>query len=479
MHTILLTYANSDIDRLPTLTKERDDVYAQLDQLPKGDFEVISEALSTTDKLISYIRSREDTLCLFLFSGHAGRDALIMLDGRANADGIAALLGDCKQLKLVVLNGCSTAGQVKALLNNGVPVVIATSAPVDDETATKFSIYFFKELTKKGQSIREAFDRAMDATKVHSNIKEEIKNRGILLEKEDNETLWGMYYTEQKALSWSLPLNEQTDLPKTGIKPLYWLAFTALGIVLIALLFWSGRLDTLNSQTYYIIIVLVAIVVSAFAYLAFPSTSSYEGSLGPLPGRFKLTGAFVPFVVVLGFGLYFKPDQESPFPFTINVYASDESNKPIDTGEITLQYGKGGNFTKTISEGACTFNEVPHEYKGKLVRYFPKVDGYVSRFDTVTIPKDGSPARIFLKKIPDSVTVSGLVTHRQNPMPNVILVFGNGIAKDTTDAFGNFTVSLPLKDGAEIPLRAYTRGSLRYDNLVTLSQTVPMTIPLR
>lgn len=74
--------------------------------------------------------------------------------------------------------------------------------------------------------------------------------------------------------------------------------------------------------------------------------------------------------------------------------------------------------------------------------------------------------------------VRGLVTYHQRPVPHVVLDFGSGIARGTSDAMGNFNISLPLKDGTEVKLRVYDGQSIRYDRYVTLSQSVDLKIPL-
>lgn len=60
----------------------------------------------------------------------------MMADAVANANGLARLLGQRPNLQLVFLNGCSTEGQVAELLAQGVKVVIATDAPVNDRKAS-------------------------------------------------------------------------------------------------------------------------------------------------------------------------------------------------------------------------------------------------------------------------------------------------------------------------------------------------------
>lgn len=67
-----------------------------------------------------------------------------------------------------MLNGCSTQGQVADLLIQGIPVVIATSAPVTDQTATRFSINFFQALSSTNSAIKEAFELGFGAAQALS-----------------------------------------------------------------------------------------------------------------------------------------------------------------------------------------------------------------------------------------------------------------------------------------------------------------------
>ena len=110
MPTLFLAFANDDKNHLNTLRDEDKGVNASLNERKsRGDFMVHSEQFATTDSIIKGLRDFKETIEVFLFSGHAGRDVLALEDGEAYADGIAALLGRCPNLKLVILNGCSTS----------------------------------------------------------------------------------------------------------------------------------------------------------------------------------------------------------------------------------------------------------------------------------------------------------------------------------------------------------------------------------
>ena len=220
MSTLLLTFANNQQKPLPTLQKEYNEVAAVLGQrASKGHFTVQPIPFATKKNLTNTLSQWKEDIELFLFSGHAGANHLELLEGAAHSEGVAALLGLCPNLKVVILNGCSTKGQVANLLDNGIPVVIATSAPVQDEKATQFSITFFSALTLQKASIQEAYQIAIAAAKLDGAITSEIGNRDIIQRnrQQTSSPLWGLYYQEaHKDLidTWRLPNKETTLLTR-------------------------------------------------------------------------------------------------------------------------------------------------------------------------------------------------------------------------------------------------------------------------
>ena len=208
MDTVLLTFSNQPAELLPTLQEEDDALNRLLSpRARERQFLLQRDSFVTLEKLPSYITLYRDDLVLFLFSGHAGRDKLLLGDGAARSFGLAQMLGQCPKLKLVFLNGCSTQGQVAELQAAGIPIVIATNAPVNDRKASFFSIRFFEALQQQF-SIREAFDMAKGALEtVFEGLKVE-QHRGIGWQgKLPDEPAWGLYFSEkaEHLLDWKLP----------------------------------------------------------------------------------------------------------------------------------------------------------------------------------------------------------------------------------------------------------------------------------
>ncbi|MCB9053330.1 MAG: CHAT domain-containing protein [Lewinellaceae bacterium] len=224
MNLLYLAFANSRHDPLPSLQKEDEAIYRALaPRALKQEVLLHRDSYASLAKVAEYITLFREHLFLFHYSGHAGRDALLLEEETASGAGIAGMLKQCPNLKVVVLNGCSTRGQVQRLLDNGVPVVIATSAPVEDMKAMRFGIRLYQALSEQA-TIQEAFDMAaaeviaMDAS-MESRIGRQI---AFDLESEDGsdkEPLWGIYSQpeQETVLGQGLPV-QIAPPPPTGFE---------------------------------------------------------------------------------------------------------------------------------------------------------------------------------------------------------------------------------------------------------------------
>ncbi len=207
--TIFLAFANQPDHPLPTLQEEDDAVYRLLAAREKEQhFNLHRDSYTTLDKLTSFLTLYREEVVLFSYSGHAGRSALLLEDGTAHARGLAQMLGQCPELRVVLLNGCSTQGQVDDLLANGVPVVIATSAPVGDRSATFFAQRFYEGLNQQ-QTLGEAFRMAKAAVETAFGDKILVEYRDTALAAPDArpKPAWGLFYGSAHAhiLDWKLP----------------------------------------------------------------------------------------------------------------------------------------------------------------------------------------------------------------------------------------------------------------------------------
>ncbi len=205
---IFLVYANNKDRPLPTLREEDDKLFELLSQREqKEHFKLHRDSYITTRKLGRYLNQYRDEIILFHYSGHADRDQLFLEDKPAMARGVANFLAKCPNLKLVVLNGCSTQGQVRRLLDlETKPVVIATNAPVGDHSATLFSISFYEQFCMQEKTVKESFDIALNQVQLSEKDVSVTKGVGIQTNRSgENEAVWGLFPQEGVRLNWKIP----------------------------------------------------------------------------------------------------------------------------------------------------------------------------------------------------------------------------------------------------------------------------------
>lgn len=213
---ILLTFSNHPDDYLDKIVSEQKAIKrALLDFVDNNYLEVRDVQHASTEEIFYLVNRYHQRLHIFHYGGHANQQSL-QLEARigvvqiADAQGIAGLLGTQQQLKLVFLNGCATSGQVKVLLDAGVPAVIATRVSIDDEEAQQFSRQFYQALAT-GSTIAESYRKAKAyLMTINSNreIEDITATRNIKLERATNgDILWGLYFRtgREDVLNWTLP----------------------------------------------------------------------------------------------------------------------------------------------------------------------------------------------------------------------------------------------------------------------------------
>ncbi len=215
MKTIFVATSNDPDSPLDLLSKEYDLIYEYyLSSTIRNTHYFHREERTTADSLSSNIHKFKDEIEIFHFAGHADEDTLNLSDNAfANANGVADLLGQCKNLKLVVLNGCSTHGQVQRLIENDIPIIIATSSIVHDKRALQFSKRFYYELFSGTGNIKEALKSAESAVRINDeSIKSNMMPRGISLDEfEEQKDEWKIYFREDLENTWKDITFEKSD----------------------------------------------------------------------------------------------------------------------------------------------------------------------------------------------------------------------------------------------------------------------------
>ncbi len=154
------------------------------------------------DEVAEDIRNYKHRILIFHFSGHADSERLLFRDGSSHASGLAGLLGEAQNLKLVFLNGCATSDQVKLLFDNNIKIVIATKGKVNDGIAHEFAETFYQALSDTDYTIRTAFEHALNELKrkhpgFDSVAATPIVWRGLVSEAEGDADRWELYVNKK------------------------------------------------------------------------------------------------------------------------------------------------------------------------------------------------------------------------------------------------------------------------------------------
>ncbi len=226
MKVIFLAFANSASDPLEFLTEEDQALYETLsERYAFGDYYLHRESFATPETINKYLDRFKDDLAVFHYSGHAGKNELLLNDQSVYSKGISKQLkysAEKGSLKLVVLNGCSTAGQVKLLKENKVPAIVSTSAPVKDKSAKEFSKRFWDKLVKEENTIEAAYKDALAAaeTVTVQNLSES-NNRHLFTDEgpENVDTaLWRLDCITEDAVELN-PIPYKPQIPMNLPKP--------------------------------------------------------------------------------------------------------------------------------------------------------------------------------------------------------------------------------------------------------------------
>ena len=179
-------------------------------------------------------------LTIVHYSGHAEEVLLSFNKEDLRSENFITLISKCDNVKLVVLNGCSTEGFVKKLFERtNVRAVIATNNPVKDDRAKDFSLEFYTQLLNK-ETVAVSFTRALAALNKYgedANIyKVNLENKAITgldlldndlkegvrgikkrnapaLQNDEEVASWGIYTKVSDVLDWNL-FESNTDSEK-------------------------------------------------------------------------------------------------------------------------------------------------------------------------------------------------------------------------------------------------------------------------
>ena len=224
---LFLAFSNDADAHLDLLKTESKEVFRALRDLDRQEFlKVHREESADVDEIFDALASFKDRVVVFHYGGHADGLTLRLEGAVGHAGGIAGLLGEQPNLRLVFLNGCATRPQVDLLMKAGVRAVIATSVPIRDDRAAEFAVRFYQALASR-RTIAQAFAlaRAYLETR-YGNVRDMsiIRLRDVRrIESPDagESVPWGLFVKEEHAdevLNWRLPYYRAVGLPKDMIQ---------------------------------------------------------------------------------------------------------------------------------------------------------------------------------------------------------------------------------------------------------------------
>ncbi len=172
----------------------------------QGKIECRFMGYSTFSQIFKEFNRYHNRIALFHYGGHSGDDFLELDDREAQAESLATLMGQQKNLELVFLNGCANKGQLEALQEAGVKNVLATSAPIGDKKALQFAGQFYDAL-RAGKNLEASFTSAKSFLENdHPQLDIQKRAGRKAAPKEDNnEFPWGLYTLEDSAADWVIP----------------------------------------------------------------------------------------------------------------------------------------------------------------------------------------------------------------------------------------------------------------------------------
>lgn len=213
---VYLAFANTPSAPLPMLTEEAQQLERIFRRVSDTHIQVGKDEFATLDSIADKLRHFGRQLQIFHYAGHADSRRLLLPDGPAGGLGMAQLISAAGP-RLIFLNGCSTRGQVRRLLELGMPAVIATSRPVGDEMATEVAAQFYQSLCA-GMAVGAAFQAVEGYFAAKGQPALLSRMRDVVFDEADMEGSalpWGLYYEREEALAWALPEAPEPEPGKT------------------------------------------------------------------------------------------------------------------------------------------------------------------------------------------------------------------------------------------------------------------------
>ncbi|MCB0636372.1 MAG: NACHT domain-containing protein, partial [Lewinella sp.] len=201
----LLTFAN-DAQGSLRLGEEMNACWNELAALDQaGTLDCQRLGFASLEQVYQELNRFRDQVFLLHYGGHSDSDFLELQGAEGSAKNLGEKIGQQSFLKLAFLNGCRNYGQVETLLDHGVPVVIATTALIEDQRAVALARQFYQALAN-GHSIGEAFASARTyLLDKYPPLGATFRDAGFVIPAGASVDFeWGIYTRTEAALDWSI-----------------------------------------------------------------------------------------------------------------------------------------------------------------------------------------------------------------------------------------------------------------------------------
>lgn len=249
------------------------------------------------------------------------------------------------------------------------------------------------------------------------------------------------------------------------IKSLQWVYITLAGFILflafLVLFIFYNKSTSFNSREYFILLVILSLIVTAFLSGAMRSYAKYTGNV--YGGKLSIAGPIVVFIIVMYLGSHFTRNERR---LVINVV--DENSNLVKGGQLDVIIGEQV-FRENISEkGQVIISQIADNNDKAIIR--PQVEGYSFSGDSLIQIKEDKPVVIQLKKIPKGLKVHGQVqvAHGMS-MQNIRLYFDGYDSLYAVKPNGLFNHIIPFDDGDEVLIKVFYNDSTIYQKHFRLS----------
>lgn len=269
------------------------------------------------------------------------------------------------------------------------------------------------------------------------------------------------------------------------IKPGSWLYVSLIGFILFAgffvLLLWKGGDLNLSMPVYFVLVVLIALLSTAFLAGAMRSAAKYQSTLQNK--TLMVSGPAVIFFIIIYLGYKFRPDiNKEPLTLSIQVMGPGKSNEVITDGRINVAIDEYNSEEIINNKGQVLFSGIDADARGSEVQVYAKVSGYY--IDTgmkyfMDKNKRATQLNLVLQKAQPSIVINGKVIdiRKQKGVPGAELRFEGVDSVFHADNGGNFRAKLPVASGTELRVMISKNDSIIFNSLRVLTDKALLNLP--